>query len=199
VLEKQGFHVYFVRQRGASMIEPFLAEASAPVIDTAWVILLISRVLHTASAAIILGGLAYLKQVVAPLAEGSNDRDEALYRGRRTAWARLVMICTALLLLSGFFNLYTIMVGNEDLPPTYHMLFGIKFLLAMFVFFVAAGTAGASPMAVNMRASLHQWLSLALLATMLIFVLGAAMRTYDKVPRQFDEPAEPIAAASADQ
>ncbi len=177
------------------MIEPLLADSLAPVVDARWIILLVSRVLHTASAAVILGGLVYLKQVIAPLADGSNDRDEVLFRGRRAAWARLIMICTTFLLLSGFFNLYNIMVGSEDLPPAYHMLFGIKFLLAMFVFFVAAGTAGASPMAVNMRRNLHKWLSMAVIATLLVFILGAAMRTFDKVPRTIADPVVPAADA----
>lgn len=176
-----------------------LADSPAPTIDAAWVIVLISRVLHVASGGVILGGLVYLKYVIAPLASGSDDRDEALYRGRRSAWARLVMLCTTLLILSGFFNLYNIMVTSEDLPSTYHMLFGIKFLLAMFVFFVAAGTAGASPLAVNMRARLDQWLNLALSATLAIFIVGAAMRSFDKVPRSFEDiPAGDVAAESTE-
>ncbi len=166
------------------MIEPLLADSPPPVIDTAWILLLVSRVLHTSCGAIILGGLVYLRQVVAPLADGALDRDEALFHGRRAAWARLVMICTTLLLLSGFFNLYSIIIGNEDLPPAYHMLFGLKFLLAMFVFFVAAGTAGVSPLAVKMRANLRKWLNLALVATILVFTIGAAMKMFEKVPRQ---------------
>lgn len=176
------------------MTELLLADSPPPVLDTGWFIVLISRVLHTASAAVILGGLVYLKYVIAPLAQGSDDRDEAIYHGRRSAWARLVMIATTFLLLSGFFNLYTILVSSEDLPPAYHMLFGVKFLLAMFVFFVASGTAGASPLAVNMRANLDKWLNLALLATLLIFIIAAAMRTFDKVPRTADETAQPGAA-----
>jgi uncharacterized membrane protein len=165
-----------------------LADSPSPVIDAGWAILFVSRVLHTVSAAILLGGLVYLKHLVAPLAAGATDPAEALYRGRRAKWAVLVMASTLFLLLSGFFNLWNYMVGYEKLPSTYHMLFGIKFLLAMFVFFVAAGTAGKSPMAVKMQREIQRWLNLAVGAAVLVFALGAVMRTYEKVPRDFNAP-----------
>lgn len=99
------------------------------------------------------------------------------------------MLATTFLLLSGFVNFFYIVTSNEKLPSTYHMLFGIKFLLAMFVFFVAAATAGSSEAAMKMRANLGKWLSMALAATLLIFVIAATMRTFDKIPRVIDEPA----------
>lgn len=163
-----------------------LADSPAPIIDASWFILLTFRVLHIASAAALFGGLLYLRQVVAPVATDAETPEEALYRGRRKAWSLVVMVATTLLLLSGFFNLYNIIAGSEKLPAAYHMLFGIKFLLAMFVFFVAAGTAGKSPMAENMQRRMEFWLNLSLAAVLVIFVLGAAMRTFDKVPRAAD-------------
>lgn len=164
-----------------------LADSPMPVIDVAWVILLVSRVLHIAGAGAIFGGLVYLKRVVAPLTSGAQDNEEALYRGRRSSWAGIVMAATLLLVVSGVFNFLNIMAGIEKLPPAYHMMFGVKFLLAMFVFFVAAGTAGKSPMAVNMQASAQKWLNLAIGAMLLIFVLGAAMRTFEKVPKAAEQ------------
>lgn len=172
-----------------------VADSPAPVFNAAWFILLTSRVLHTASAAVLLGGLIYLKRVVAPLAAGNDDPTEALYRGARSKWAALVMLSTTFLLLSGFFNFYNIMVAYESLPGSYHMLFGLKFVLAMFVFFVAAGTGGKSPMAVNMQQNIQKWLTMGIAAALLVFVLGAAMRSYEKVPRSLEDlpAAQPLA------
>lgn len=173
------------------MHEVFLADSPTPVIDAGWFVLVLSRVLHTVSAAILLGGLLYLKKVVSPLATGASDPADALYRGRRSTWAALVMGSTLFLLLSGFFNsTYYMWMGlYEHLPPTYHMLWGIKFLLAMFVFIVAAGTAGRSPVAVKMQRDAQRWLNLAVGAAVLIFILGAVMRSYVKVPLVVDAPA----------
>lgn len=172
------------------MIETLLvADSPAPVINTAWALMLVTRVLHIACAAIMFGGLVYLKVVVAPLAEGAEDRDVALFHGRRSAWAKLVMSATLFLLLSGTVNILYIVNAYEKLPSTYHMLFGIKVLIAVFVFFVAAATAGSSEAAMRMRANLGKWLSMALVATVLVFVIGATLRSFDKVPRAMEEPA----------
>lgn len=176
-----------------------LAESPPPVVDASWFILLLTRVLHTASAGALLGGLLYLRQCVAPLVGEADNAEEAVYRGRRSAWAAVVMGATTLLLLSGFFNLYNIIAGMEKLPAAYHMIFGIKFLLAMFVFFVAAGTAGKSPMAVKMQGNLRFWLNLSLAASVLIFALGAALRTFDKVPRADDDAAAARITSSPDE
>jgi putative copper export protein len=174
-----------------------LADSPTPVFDAGWFILILSRVLHTVSAAVLLGGLIYLKKVVAPLATGASDPGDALYRGRRSTWSVLVMLATTFLFFSGIFNTtyYMGMGLYEDLPPTYHMLWGIKLLLALFVFFVAAGTAGKSPMAMNMQRDVQRWLNLAVGAAVIIFALGAVMRSFQKVPVALDAPeAKPPAA-----
>lgn len=172
-----------------------LADSPAPVIDAGWFVLLITRVMHVASAGVLLGGLVYLKKLVAPLATGEGDPNEVLFGGRRSTWAGLVMLTTTLLILSGFYNLYYITSAHEKLPSAYHMLFGIKFLLALFVFFVAAGTGGRSPMAVKMQQDLQKWLNLGIAAALLVFVLGATMRTFPKEPRPIEDipAAQPMA------
>lgn len=164
-----------------------VADSPTPAFDMAWFILLTSRVLHTASAAVLLGGLVYLKKVVAPLAVGSDDPTEALFRGARSKWAGLVMLSTTFLIFSGVFNLYNITMAYEPLPGSYHMLFGIKFLLAAFVFVVAAISGGKSAKAIEMQKSIQKWLTFGISAALLVFVLGAAMRSYEKVPKTMED------------
>ena len=57
------------------------------------------------------------------------------------------------------------------------MLFGIKFLLALFVFFVAAILAGKTSLADKFRGHMGRWLNLAWTAVMAIIIIGALMRT----------------------
>ena len=163
---------------------PLLADSLAPDFNVAWVIIVVLRVLHIASAATLFGGMLYLKQVVAPAADG-DDPTQSLYRGQRKAWAMAVMIATTFLLLSGFYNYYRIMTVYEKLPPLYHALFGIKFLLAFFVMYVAAGTAGKTPLALEMQKHIQKWLNRGLAAVLGIFVLAAMMGTFYKVPIDF--------------
>lgn len=175
-----------------------LAESPAPEFDAVYWLAITSRMLHTLSAAVLVGGLVFLKQVVAPVAVGAEDKSEALYRGQRAAWSRLVMITSFFLLASGFYNYVMIIQANEKLPGLYHMLFGIKFLLALVVMFIAAATAGRAPMAENMRAKLNTWLNLCLLIVLAIFIIGAMLRSFDKVPREEADREQLAVASDAD-
>lgn len=167
-----------------------------PVFDGEYFIALLSRFLHITSAALLVGGLFYLRLVVAPQTE-PGESTEDLYGTRRKTWAMVVMVSTLLLLLSGFYNLFAVVLWpNESLPPLYHMLFGAKFLLALFLFFVAAALAGKSGLATRLRGSLRLWLNLAIVTSLLIVALAAVMRSIPKIP-QPDENL--VAAVSAQQ
>ena len=159
---------------GSDAVAALFAQA-VPVVDGPYVMRLVSRVLHVLSAIILVGGLFYIRTVLAPA--GSD----ACFAGRRAVWARWVGIATSLLLLTGLYNLITIIgqakeVGTK-LPPTYHMLIGIKFLLALLVMFVAAILAGKTEAADRFRASMGKWLNIAWLASMAIVVIAAMLRT----------------------
>jgi hypothetical protein len=63
------------------------------------------------------------------------------------------------------------------LPKWYHMLFGIKFLLAMVVFTVASLLAGKTALADKLRASAKFWMSLNILLAVLIVCISGILRT----------------------
>ena len=113
-----------------------LADASL-TIDGAYLVGLLSRVLHTTCGATLFGGLIYLRFVLAPATAGDNT-EATLFAGRRKSWASCVGICTGLLLLSGIYNAFTIIPKYNNLPGIYHPLLGVKLLLGLFVMFVAA-------------------------------------------------------------
>jgi hypothetical protein len=154
-----------------------LAQAAGePQVDGSLAVRTLSRVLHILFAVVIGGGLFYLRAVLAPAGA------EACYAGRRAVWARWVGIATFFLIASGLFNYITFVrdakAAGAPLPSTYHQLFGVKFLLGLFVFFVAAILAGKTALAEKFRANMSQWLNFAWLAVMGIIVIGAVMRTY---------------------
>lgn len=150
---------------------------------------LVLRVLHTTGAATLLGGLIYMRFVLAPTAAGTAEAD-TLFAGRRGVWARCVAAATLLLLVSGLWNFYRTYTAVE-LPPAYHMAFGLKFLIALAVFAIAALLAGKTGAAQRLRQRLVLWLNVALVATLVVFVLGAVLR---QVPRQAKAPQEVAAA-----
>lgn len=161
-------------------LSPLLAAAEVDF-DGAYFVALLSRVFHTTCAATLLGGLIYLRFVLAPAApEGENEA--ALFHGRRKAWAVCVAVCSALLMVSGIYNLILYVIEYENLPKLYHPLFGVKFLLAMGVMAITALVAGKTALAEKMRGKLTPWLNLALVLCLAVYLLGAMLRSFRDLP-----------------
>lgn len=156
--------------------------------DAGYFLGLLSRIAHTTCAATLLGGLIFLRFVLAP-AQGSHeegatdDSEAALFAGRRASWAKCVALCTLLLLVSGFYNFFSFMGTYKNLPkPDYHLLFGIKFVLALGVMTIMALVAGKTSLAQKVRGSLTWWLNVALVLALSIYVAGAMLRSMRDLP-----------------
>ncbi|MEN0110430.1 MAG: hypothetical protein AAF805_06865 [Planctomycetota bacterium] len=156
--------------------------AAEPTYNAWWAIGLLSRVTHTVCGATIVGGLLYLRFVLAPSASASNDKETALFAGRRRAWAGCVAACSTLLLVSGTYNLIAYTRAYENLPKAYHSLFGVKFLLALGVMLIAALLAGKTNLAARMRGGMRGWLSLAIVLAIGVHATGAVLRSYRDLP-----------------
>ncbi len=153
-----------------------LLAAGRPVVDGAYLLQLVSRVLHILSAIILVGGLFYIRSILSPAGV------DACFAGRRAVWARWVGMATFLLLASGIYNLLIIInqakAAGEKLDPTYHALIGIKLLLALGVMFLMAVLAGKSALAEKFRGNMRKWLNIAWMAALATVVIGALLRTY---------------------
>ncbi len=162
------------------MLETILAQVPVPlpVFDGAYFLALLARVAHTTCGATLLGGVVYLRWVAEP-----NRPGDDLYAGGRRAWALCVAICTTLLILSGLYNYWVIMGANEKLPPLYHALWGVKFLLAFVVFALAALLAGKTSLAQRMQSGAKGWLNLTLVLLLAIFVMGAVLKSIPHIPK----------------
>lgn len=170
------------------MIETLILAAAEPTYDGAYWLGLLSRVAHTTCGATLLGGLIYLRFVLAPAITEADQVNPTAYAGRRKTWAMCVAVCSLLLLLSGFYNFFKFIATYENLSGLYHPLFGVKFLLALGVMAITALVAGKTKLAERMQASLTYWLNLALVMALAVFVLGAVLRSYRDVPDARDKP-----------
>ncbi|TWU25832.1 hypothetical protein [Bythopirellula polymerisocia] len=147
-----------------------------PTLDGAFALQVFLRVVHILGAVILAGGLFYQRSILSP--EGVD----ACFAGRRQVWAKWVGIATLMLLASGLYNFITILrtakFDGTPLPPTYHALFGVKFLLGLLVMFLAAILAGKTAAAERFRQKMGKWLNVAWTASLTILVLAAILRNY---------------------
>src|ERR1035437_7799137 len=98
------------------------------------VVIVAMRWLHFASMATLLGGIFFALLVMLPSIETlAPDARKALAEKTAARFRPVVFAAIAGLVVSGLFNIFT-KVGHS---PTYHMLLGIKILLALHVFAVA--------------------------------------------------------------
>jgi len=98
------------------------------------VLLVIMRWIHIASMATLIGGLLYGRLIMAPaIATLAPDARESLATTAATLFRPFVFASIGGLLISGAFNFLTT-TGHR---PIYHMLFGVKMLLALHVFAVS--------------------------------------------------------------
>ena len=97
------------------------------------ILTVIMRWVHITSMATLIGGMLYWRMVLAPASEAlSPETREALGDKAASHFSPIVWASIAGLLISGVFK-YLTSPGHQ---PAYHMIFGIKMLLALHVFAV---------------------------------------------------------------
>jgi uncharacterized membrane protein len=157
---------------------------------------LLLRWMHILAAIAAGGGTIFARLAALPAIEETlgPDQRQSLHAAIRTRWSKVVSASIALLLISGLVNFMNT-VRLYDLPKLYHPLFGIKFLLALAVFFIASALAGRSAMAERFRRDARKWLSINAVLIVLIVLISGVLRTAEKTKRL----AEPAAAAAVDR
>jgi hypothetical protein len=147
--------------------------------------LLVTRVLHILGAIVLVGGVFYLRMVVVSRvrAEDSTADTDLWFSGRRGTWAMWVGIATLVLLVTGLINFLVIVRTNEPLGANYHAVFGIKVLLALVVFFLAAMLAGKSAAGERFRKNFRQWMGVCLILGIAVVALGSVLRSIPHMPK----------------
>jgi uncharacterized membrane protein len=169
-------HSNFLR----TMSDWSLLAQGVPHVDGHYLLLLTSRLLHILGAIILVGGVFYLRNVIASRAAAADNAGaDPWFAGGRGTWAKWVGITTLVLLATGLFN-FVMNVKTYEIATSYHMLVGIKILVALVVFFLAAVLAGRSALAERFRGNMKFWLSACLVAGIVTVLIGSVMRTYPR-------------------
>ncbi len=158
---------------------PLAASAQDPAVaDTSVnVVALLSRWLHIFGAIFLMGGAFYMRAVLIPsAAEALDEETHQKLRGSILGrWRKWIMILSLVLILSGLYNFMLGIADHRD-QPTYHMLFGIKFLLAIAVFGLASMLAGRKSISQKLQQNSKLWLGVTLAMGAAIVMIAGYMK-----------------------
>ena len=106
----------------------------------------VSRVVHVATAIVLVGGSVFLRLILMPAAEELPEDEHAALKERLLGrWKRVVHVGILLLLLTGSYNYYLVVTSGKHSNDTlYSALVGTKILLALVLFFLASALVGRS-------------------------------------------------------
>lgn len=149
-------------------------------IDVLW---LVMRWLHMLAGITIVGSTFYMRLALAPAADTLGEEDRArLLEALRSKWLLPLHLSVLFLLVSGLYNI-VIIVQRYELPRYYHPLFGIKFLLALAIFYIAIMLGGRSKAAVRMRAKARFWLTVNVVLAVVLVCISGVLRMADKTAK----------------
>tara|TARA_R110001592_G_scaffold30011_1_gene107938 strand:- start:1147 stop:1701 length:555 start_codon:yes stop_codon:yes gene_type:complete len=139
---------------------------------------LLMRWLHVFGAIFLLGGTFYLRAVLMPAANESLDEEThaKLKVGIMGRWRKILPILMLVLIVSGLYNFLAVTRFAHDGQPQYHMLFGIKFLLAFAVFGLASMLSGTKSISQKLQKNAKLWLGITLAMGIAIVMIAGYMK-----------------------
>lgn len=138
---------------------------------------ILMRLVHVLSAVVLLGGACYVRFVLLPAAAELPESEHAALRERLLArWRSIVHRGIGLLLITGFYNYLEVTAPQHQGQGMYHMLMGIKILLALAVFFLASALAGRSAAFEGLRRDPRRWLTLLIMLAGVVVGIGGAIK-----------------------
>ncbi|MBT3211620.1 MAG: hypothetical protein HOK57_01590 [Planctomycetaceae bacterium] len=161
-------------------------------------LLLLLRWMHIFGAVILVGGLCFTRFALLPaLADTDDNTREKIQEKIRRKWLPWVIIGITLLLVSGLTNfiLFNSTVKSQEWgdgqwmrQTSYHAIFGVKFLLALGVFYFASGLFGRGSGTAWIRSDRMRWLGVTLGLVVAVIMLSSWLRNLHMGPNQSSIP-----------
>jgi uncharacterized membrane protein len=151
-------------------------------------VLLILRYMHILGAIALMGGTIFMRFALRPVVvQLPPDTKAAIHEQVRSRWSKFVMLASGLLLISGITNLA--LAGRFDFQPIagmdkgYHMIVGIKFLLALPIFAIAALLSGRTNAAKRMQENAEFWMNVNLTLALVMVLIGGYLKFLPRTPK----------------
>jgi hypothetical protein len=157
--------------------------------DPLFPLLLILRYMHILGAIGLMGSTIFMRLALAPVVGNMEPEARASFHEQiRSRWAKYVALWAALLLLSGIANLA--LAGRYAYKPLlgmdhgYHMIVGIKFLLALPIFFIASMLMGRTQAAKRFQSHARTWMTINLCLALIMVLIGGMLKFVVRVPKR---------------
>jgi uncharacterized membrane protein len=152
--------------------------------DETYALILVARWLHILAATLSVGVPIYLWLVLMPaLTHIDADSQAKLREASAKRWRILVYVCITIFLVTGLFNFLHVRRWHDfekSMMIRYHILFTVKFILALMLFFLLSALAGRSKALEYFRKSAGTWMMVSALIGVAIVVISGIMRFMDK-------------------
>jgi uncharacterized membrane protein len=143
---------------------------------------IVLRWMHIVPAVVAGGASIFARFALLPALSALPDAERGRVReaiDRR--WRLVVAACIALLLISGIANFVLYQAPAHKGQALYQALFGVKFLAALVVFFLASALSGRSPALAGIRANSRLYAGIAAALVLLILLISGVLRSIPAV------------------
>ena len=123
-----------------------------------------------------------MQTALIPALKDSEDASEVKGKIKRT-WAKVIMICAGIIIISGFYNAYIVFKGDPKPTPIYHAAFTVKLILVGIVFYVSSLLAGRSEVAIKFQENEAKWGKINMMAAILVVLFAGLMNVAPRVAR----------------
>jgi len=137
----------------------------------------IFRWIHLVAVVAVIGPSLVMRYVVLPSAAELDEkpREDFLKRAGRRLLA-IVPVAALFLIVSGIVNLVRAVTVAPAPPPSYMILFSIKFILAIVVFVIAGGLAATTRPPNLFNRNPARWHAMVVHLGLVVMALGVALR-----------------------
>jgi uncharacterized membrane protein len=168
--------------------------------DSLFFVNLLLRYLHIFGAITLMGGTIFMRLALLPTLQSlDGDKKAAVHDGVRSRWAMVVGIASGMLLISGIANLGLAARYDYHVPGdlSYSMLGGIKLVLALPIFVLAALLMGKTSLAKKVQANAAMVLNINLLLAVILVLIGGWLKFSTKELKEKYRPSVVPAASAA--
>jgi uncharacterized membrane protein len=149
------------------------------------------RWIHIVAAILLAGGTIFMRFALHPgLAELPDHERQPVRDLVLKRWKTFVHLAIALVLVSGLYNFWSRFAEVKPMP--YHLLFGLKLLIAAVVFVIASALVGRAKGFQAIRSRPKFYLNLNAALALILVLLGGLMRVAPEKPKPDAQPSAAV-------